>query len=232
MNMNVWMKLGLTACFMAMGLAQMSCQKKEEVTIEVGSYQLSYQDQNISPNFLEKVMHALLPETQNSPFSLMLPDKKAQAVISSVQMCFKRLRFKKQHQSSSHFTLDDDDNSDDDDNEDNIDLEIGLVTLNPNGTELAEIKIEAGIYTRVEFDLENDCAGGNDHSLTVEDNGFFATDDRITIRFDGTFDAGGVDSVLSLSVQSIMNALSAATNDGNASADELSEAAESAGGTF
>lgn len=134
--------------------------------------------------------------------------------ISEVRMCFKRLRFKPS-------------DSDDNTNIDNIDLEIGEVTLSSSGTELTTISVPEGVYERIEFDLEKDCNG---YSVFV-DNGHvsapFQTDDRITIKFTGSFTVENTENSLLLGIQNIMNALDTATDD-----SELKTLAEGASGTI
>ena len=116
--------------------------------------------------------------------------------------------------------------------EDNVDLSLGLVTLDASGTGLGTVEIPEGDYTRVEFDLEDDCAGANGNSLSIENSGTFNSTDRITIRFDGNFTVSSVGSTLEMSIQSIMTALNSETNDGSATSQELKDAAEGASGTF
>lgn len=130
--------------------------------------------------------------------------------VQALTMCFKRLRFK---QSAA-------------DGDDNIDLELGEVTLLPGGTSLTAVEIPAGTYTRIEFDLEDGC--GTSRSLLVQnDNGTFSTTDGVEIRFDGTFTRGSGAQVLELNIQAISSALNTVTND-----SQVRGQAESAGGDF
>lgn len=88
--------------------------------------------------------------------------------LSTLTFCFKRLRFKSDTSSS------------------NIDIELGEVTINQEGTDLSTVEVPKGTYTRIEFDLEKDCENNNADSVSlVNDNGTFSTDDRITIKFEG-----------------------------------------------
>lgn len=147
-------------------------------------------------------------------WDLILPQ--ANASVSELSMCFKRLRFKKaEEEDSLDPTLDDD----------NIDFNLGQVSVSSAGTYLGDIVLPAGEYTRLEFDLESDCAGG--YSLMVtNNNGTFSTTDRITIKFEGLFTADS-DGTLTLAVQDILNAL----NSFNGS-ERLKDAAEAISGNL
>jgi Domain of unknown function (DUF4382) len=141
----------------------------------------------------------------------------AYAAVSSATLCFKRLRFKTQDETTSADPAND---------SDNIDFSLGEVTLSPSGTTLSSVQIPAGTYTRIEFDLEDKCASGKSLQLT-NSNGSFSTDQRITIKFNGTFTATGATQNLSLAIDSILTALDAATNNNG-----LKSTAEGASGTF
>src|ERR1044072_4488153 len=112
--------------------------------------------------------------------------------VNQLTMCFKRLRLKL---------------SDNDVNGDEIDLRLGEVTLSPSGTELDQLEIPPNqTYTRIEFDLDDHCAGGKSVQVT-NGNGVFSTNDGMTIRFEGNFSASGVDAALNLQIQQIVTAL-------------------------
>ena len=128
--------------------------------------------------------------------------------VSSVKMCFKRLRFKQASGDS------------------NVDLALGEVTLSPSGTQLASVAVPAGTYTRIELDLEDGCGSGESLSVT-NGNGSFATDDGMTIKFDGSFTYTGDSRSLELAVQAVVSALGAVTNS-----SQLRSAAEGASGSF
>ncbi|MEK6578253.1 MAG: hypothetical protein AABZ55_03425 [Bdellovibrionota bacterium] len=147
-------------------------------------------------------------------FDSLIPN--AHAAISQIKMCFKRLRFKQEGQSTS---------SDPSLDQDNVDLALGLVTLSTTGTDLQSVDIPSGIYKRVEFDLEDGCGVG--YSLYVDNAGIYQTTDRITVKFSGSFDSKASGGVLSMSVQSVITALSGVTN-GN----QLKNSAEGASGSF
>lgn len=126
---------------------------------------------------------------------LFLPE--ANAAVSTLKMCFKRLRFK---------TADDPAvTADPAIDNDNVDFNLGLVDISSGSTALGIITLPAGNYTRLEFDLENSCVGGNSISL-VNTNGSFVSTDRITIKFEGNFTANA-DGTLTLGVQQILTAL-------------------------
>ena len=128
--------------------------------------------------------------------------------VSSVKMCFKRLRFKQASGDS------------------NVDLALGEVTLSPSGTELANVSVPAGTYTRIELDLDDECGSGQSLSVT-NGNGSFATDEGMTIKFDGSFTYTGDSRSLELAVQAVVSALGAVTNS-----SQLRSAAEGASGSF
>lgn len=131
-------------------------------------------------------------------------------------LCFKRLRFKRFEGVGHHSQPGSDDNghhsNDDDSNgiEDNIDLDIGSVTLNAAGVNLGEVDVPIGDYGRIEFDLEDDC---DDSSVQVT-NSFvnnLKTDDHIKIKFVGRFTAQEADQVLTLGFDSVRSALAGVT---------------------
>ena len=96
----------------------------------------------------------------------------AKANITSLNFCFKRIRFKTSSNGSEF----------------NYNFDIGEVAILSTGTTLNAITIQAGTYSRVEFDLEKDCDGTTKPSVSfVNGNGSFQTNDRITIKFDGNF---------------------------------------------
>lgn len=130
--------------------------------------------------------------------------------VTSVKMCFKRLRFKATSTSG----------------EDNIDLPLGEVTLDSSGTSLSQVTIPSGTYTRIEFDLNKDCASGK--SLQIENSsGTFTTESTTTIKFDGTFTMTQSHRVLSLGIQNIINKLNEVNSNG-----QLKDKAEEASGSF
>ncbi|MEZ4873402.1 MAG: hypothetical protein R2827_14425 [Bdellovibrionales bacterium] len=147
-------------------------------------------------------------------WDLLIPQ--AQASVSDLRMCFKRLRFKKAgEEDAADPSLDND----------NVDFNLGEVSVTSAGTSLGTVVIPEGEYVRLEFDLESDCAGG--YSLLVSnDNGTYSTTDRITIKFEGSFTANS-DGTLTLAVQDILNGLNAYAGVGG-----LKDAAEAISGTL
>ncbi|MFZ8934554.1 MAG: hypothetical protein ACO2ZP_11715 [Bacteriovoracaceae bacterium] len=130
-------------------------------------------------------------------FRLLIPT--AFADITSINFCFKRIRFKLQDQDTSDPTND----------EDNIDFEIGDINISSGGNTLGTINVPTGTYERIEFDLEDKC--GSSRSVEVQKlSGTFSTTDRITIKFRGTINVS--DGVVVLDVQNIVNALNNTTS--------------------
>lgn len=116
--------------------------------------------------------------------------KDAFAGVNDLSFCFKRIRFK----------------DSDADLGSNVDLELGEVVINEEGTPLGQVQIAEGIYRRVEFDLEKNCDGTNKPSISlINDNGSFSSEDRITIRFSGEFNPAQDD--LNMFIQNFINVL-------------------------
>jgi len=141
---------------------------------------------------------------------------KAHAAISQIKMCFKRLRFKQDGETTSGDSATD---------ADNVDLTLGLVTLSTAGTTLSSVDVPKATYKRIEFDLEDGCGTG--YSLYVDNSGIYQTTDRITMKFAGTFDAATSGGALGMSIQGIITALSTVTNG-----TQLKNTAEAASGSF
>jgi len=130
----------------------------------------------------------------------------AHATVSSVTFCFKRVRFKANSVDSADPAND----------ASNVDFEIGQVTLSPSGTTLGSVSIPKGTYSRVEFDLEDNC--GTATSVQVSNSntgGPFTSGSRITIKFEGTFIADEASERLQLGVQAMINALNTVTASGS-----------------
>lgn len=130
----------------------------------------------------------------------------AHAALSNGKFCFKRLRFKTDGEQTS---------ADPTQDSDNVDFAPGEVTILTTGNSLGDVVIPAGTYKRVEFDLEKDgpgCTSNKSVQLT-NSSGSFSSQDRITIKFEGTFVASESGQVLSLAVQNITNALNQVTSD-------------------
>ena len=137
----------------------------------------------------------------------------AHAAVSDLRLCFKRLRFKKSITDIDDPLVDE-----------NIDLNLGEVSISAAGTTLAVVNIPADTYYRVEFDLEPACAA---KSLNLSnDFGTFSSPENIKIKFDGVFVVNGSES-LQLGVQDILNAANAYNGVGS-----LKNALESVSGSF
>lgn len=136
--------------------------------------------------------------------------------ISSLKLCFKRLRFKQDGENT---------NVDPTVDSDNIDFEPGELTIDEMGTYLGEVQLPVGSYSRVEFDLEDNCSSGKSVQVTNA-NGPFSTQDRITIKFEGNF-VHSEDTSLALDLQPIVTALMSVSND-----SEIRTQSESASGSY
>lgn len=130
--------------------------------------------------------------------------------VSGLQMCFKRLRLKVDSATGG----------------DNIDLNLGLVSINPSGTDLSEVDLPIGTYTRIEFDLNDDCMNGKSVVIT-NSHGTFSTDDGMTIVFEGSVTIGEDNQNLALAIQQIVSALGTVTQNSG-----IRSAAESVEGSF
>lgn len=130
----------------------------------------------------------------------------AYAAASNAKLCFKRLRFKSEDLDSSNGS------SSQGDTEDNIDLQLGEVEIYP-GAPLGEVTIPAGTYRRIEFDLDRNCPSGSSVSFQ-NSSGNFSTQDTITIKFEGTFEASSSGQKVSLGMGAILSALDSVTNAG------------------
>lgn len=136
-------------------------------------------------------------------FSLFLPEAKA-AEYGDILFCLERLRFKLPENVFVEVQNPGDDSSETE-IEDSIDFEIGEVVIDPQGTDLGDIQVPEGTYSRIEFDLDNDCVSGKSIQVTNL-NGSFSTDEEVTIKFDGNFIVkDGIQIVLPLA--EIVNAL-------------------------
>lgn len=122
----------------------------------------------------------------------------AYANVSNLSLCFKRLRFKPVENDST--------------GAENIDLELGLVSINPSGTNLISVSVPEGEYRRIEFDLEDGCDGNNSTpSVTfINNQGTFSTSDKMTIKFDGVFIVDA-DKNLDLNIDAILDEMETVT---------------------
>lgn len=192
-NLKMALSIMAVSVMLTTGCAKDNTAKSHQVAIQFGSY--------------TSVKHNLL--------SLFLPE--ANAAVSSLNMCFKRLRFK----TAEDPAVTDNPAIDGD----NIDFNLGSVDVSSGATALGTITLPEGNYSRIEFDLESDCASGKSISL-VNSKGSFSSAERITIKFEGSFTANA-DGVLTLGVQQIITALNNYNGSGT-----LKVAAESVSGAL
>jgi hypothetical protein len=137
----------------------------------------------------------------------------ANANSSNVSLCFKRLRFK---------PVENDDSS-----AENYDLALGLVTIDPNGTNIASVSVPEGTYRRIEFDLEANCNGTIVPSVSFTNlNGTFSSEDNIKIKFEGIL-VVDADKTLNLNIDAILDAM-----DSINSGDDIENDLENALGDF
>ncbi|HXH30796.1 MAG TPA: hypothetical protein VNJ01_08275 [Bacteriovoracaceae bacterium] len=126
-------------------------------------------------------------------FQYLIPT--AHAAVSDLQLCFKRLRFKKSITDIDDPLVDE-----------NVDLQLGNVTISSAGTDLSIVNIPADTYYRIEFDLEPTCAG---KSVSLSNTfGTFTSTESMKIKFEGVFLVDGTET-LQLGVQDILNAANA-----------------------
>lgn len=117
----------------------------------------------------------------------------AYANVGSVSLCFKRLRFKPVEN--------------DDSTAENYDLTLGLLTIDPNGTDVVSISVPEGTYRRIEFDLEGNCNGLGDPSVSfVNGMATYSTQDNIKIKFEGVLVVDS-DETVNLDTDKILDAL-------------------------
>lgn len=159
---------------------------------------------------------ALKFDSFNASLALKTSDVGA-AAVSSLKMCFKRLRFKKQSEVT---------NPNPDVDEDNIDFYLGDVTISSAGTNLDSVQLPMGVYKRVEIDIDDKCSSDLSVQL-VNTSGSYDTDDRITIRFEGTFVHNGNSPDLTMNIQAIVSALNTVTSSG-----QIKTKAQSVSGSF
>ncbi len=142
-------------------------------------------------------------------WKLLIPT--ADASVTDLRLCLKRLRFK---QSASSATGE------------NHDLALGEIQLGSTGNSFTSVFVAPGTYTRIEFDIDPSCSTARSATVTNA-NGTFNSTDTMTIRFDGTFTVSTSNQALTLATQAIV------TNLRNAnSAPSIKTLAESSGGTF
>lgn len=125
--------------------------------------------------------------------NMVIPE--AHAAVSDLQFCFKRMRFKKDITDIDDPLVDE-----------NVDLDLGQITISAAGTNLGIVNVPADTYYRIEFDLEPSCAG---KSVNLSnDFGVYSSAEGLKIKFEGVFIVNGSES-LNLGVQDILNAANA-----------------------
>ena len=129
--------------------------------------------------------------------------------VSNLSMCFKRIRLKPSNSIINE----------------NVDFEIGYLNIPPSGIELGDIEVSLGTFERIEIDLENDCNNSGESSIVfTNDHGTFSSNDRISLRFEGSFSTTNVD--VNLLLQNIINTL----NNYNGSTDLKDDIENQTGG--
>lgn len=149
------------------------------------------------------------------PYSSSLAGKVGAQAVTDLKFCFKRLRFK----TASSVT-----NPDTTQDSDNVDLDLGEVTISSQGTSLGELTVPDGTYSRVEFDLEDNCSGLS--ARVVNSNGVFQTTERIMIKFEGTLQVSAGKTV-NLDIQAIVSALNTVNSN-----SQIRSKAESVSGSL
>ncbi len=195
----------LTLLVLACSTENQDDNEVASVAIQWGSYTTAFNESKMNPNHKSLLGQLFAIESSN-------------AAVSNLTACFKRLRFKKLHE----------DDTEPETIEDSIDFSLGEVDIDGAGTFLGNVSVPVDIYSRVEFDLESDCASGHSLQLT-NSNGSFNSQDRITIRFEGTLEITG-DGTLNLNVQQILDALNDFNTPGDSQA--LKNEAESIAGVL
>ncbi len=145
-----------------------------------------------------------------APYSAPLAaNKLSPFAVASLQFCVKRLRFKTELEGT---------NTNPELDEDNIEINLGLLNINPTGTTVTEVQVPPGIYSRIEFDLEADCNGNLSPSVYLDnDNDMgipFETQDNIKIEFNGLINLNN-SSTINLFVDRLIQALDLVTDSNN-----------------
>ena len=146
---------------------------------------------------------------------LIIP-KAFAASLTNATFCIKRLRFK---------TEDDDINE----TSDNVDFSPGVVTLSSEGSSIGSIILPLGTYKRVEIDMEVDCKDEDPSQTSIaftNDFGSYSTDDTVTVKWRGTFEANEATETLSLNIQNVITTLSSIDTPGN---NDIKNSLEAAG---
>ena len=134
----------------------------------------------------------------------------AHAAVSSISLCFKRLRFKTTDAAGTS---------------ENYDLNLGMVALSSSGNTLGSVAVPAGTYRRIEFDLDDHCGTGA--SVSFWNNANYSTRNGISVRFEGEFTASADGDTVTLDFQALIDALNTVT-----SSDDIRNALETVSGEF
>ncbi len=136
----------------------------------------------------------------------------AYSATSNVKFCIKILKFK-----PDSFTAGFD-----------FDLMIGQVDIDPNGTNLLTVAIPPGTYQQIDFELDKDCDGvlGKPSVSFSNNNGFFFTEESMTITFQGSYTATTA-GTLTLNIDPLLDSLELVTMN-----DQIKPNLEAALGDF
>ncbi len=124
-------------------------------------------------------------------------------------LCIKRLRFKR----DGFF-------------EDNVDFNVGQITLDETGKSLPAVALPPGVYKRIEVELDDKC--GSNYSVSLlNKQGTFQTPDRTSMKFFGHFNHTQSNQQITLFTQSIMQSLATVNSD-----EEVKEILENVPGSL
>ena len=152
-----------------------------------------------SPAAISLQMGSYTTARNQNPLWKFLAPQEANAAVSSLKMCFKRLRFKTDDVDTAAPLTD----------ASNKDFAIGEIIISNSGALLGAVSVPQGTYRRIEFDLDTNCASGKSIQL-VNANGSFSSTSGMTIKFRGNFVAAS-DGTLTLGIQTILSALNSYT---------------------
>lgn len=146
---------------------------------------------------------------------ILIPE--AHAAVTNVYFCFKRLRFKFDNSVGSGGSGD-------------INLSLGRVAIDPNGTTVGSFTISAGTYERIEIDLDKECDGVASRpsvEFTNGNNPFnYSSQDHITIKFEGSFVASA-NQTLDLNIDLLLDEMDTITL-----ADDIKDSLETVTGDY
>jgi hypothetical protein len=172
---------------MAVAAVATGCGKKEAnptISLALGNY--------TAQNSINRLMDWLMPS--------------AYAVRGDGKLCFKRLRFKKDGETTA---------ADPTQDPGNLDFSPGEVVIGSGvSADLGKVAVPAGTYKRVEFDFEKDCVAGSSGNSVSYDagSGLIVTQQNVTVKFEGSFEASESGQKLTLGMAGIIAALNAITS--------------------